>query len=85
MFRALALMFGETAAVYAFLRFSRAFAALAKRTLSLLVVEFFDDFTQIEVQGLQQSSHETLEGLAALLGWQIAEGDKRLPFCCFTT
>ena len=44
LFRALALMFGHTAAVYAFLRISRAIAALDARLLSLLLIEYFDDF-----------------------------------------
>ena len=44
-FEALSLMFGQTAAVYAFLRFSRALSALATELLSVVCVEFFDDFT----------------------------------------
>ena len=55
-------MFGETAAVYAFLRLSHALAAIAVKTFSLLVVEFFDDFTQIEHAGMAESAWETLEG-----------------------
>ena len=62
LFRALSLMFGETAAVYAFLRISRALAAISARLFKLLTVEFFDDFTQIENEALGQSAWETMEG-----------------------
>ena len=41
-------MFGETAAVYGFIRISRALSAIASRLFYLLVVEYFDDFTQLE-------------------------------------
>ena len=62
LFRALSLMFGETAAVYAFLRISRAMATIAVRTFGLLVVEFFDDFTQVENTVLADSAWATIEG-----------------------
>ena len=45
LYECLSLMFGETAAVYAFLRISRALSALATQLLGLLNVEFFGDFT----------------------------------------
>ena len=51
------LMFGQTAAVYAFLRFSRAFAHLMTKLFSITVVEFFDDFTQLEPRETAQSAH----------------------------
>ena len=47
-FRAYALMFGVTAAVYAFLRFSRAIVAISRRLLVIPTVEFFDDFTLVQ-------------------------------------
>lgn len=47
LFRARSLMLGQAAAVYGFLRFSRAIAALGTALLSLVLVEFFDDFTQM--------------------------------------
>ena len=62
LFRALSLMFGETAAVYAFLRISRALATIMARLFNLMVVEFFDDFSQIEQDELSESAWETLEG-----------------------
>ena len=45
LFKALSLMFGETAAVYGFIRFSRALSALGARLFDLVIVEFFDDLT----------------------------------------
>ena len=68
-FRALSLMFGTTAAVYAFLRFSRALAFLAIHFLQLTVVEFFDDFSQVECHRVSESAQDSIEGLFSLLGW----------------
>ena len=80
-FRAHSLMFGETAAVYGFLRFSRAIAAIACKVFKLIVVEFFDDFTQLEPTATKSSAQATMEGLLDLLGWTIATAPgKRLPF-----
>ena len=56
------MMFGETAAVYGFLRISRALAAIAARIFNLMVVEFFDDFTQVENTCLAESALMTMEG-----------------------
>ena len=49
-----ALMFGQTAAVYAFLRFSRAISTLSSKLLYLTMVEFFDDFTQLQPKASAQ-------------------------------
>ena len=62
LFRALSLMFGETAAVYSFLRVSRALAAIAVGLFNLVVVEFFDDFSQVECRAMETSAWETIEG-----------------------
>jgi len=87
LFRAFALMFGATAAVYAFLRFSRAIARLALKLLSILVVEFFDDFSQLEVEATAESGRETFLELLSLLGWRVADSAaKSKPFAeCFVT
>ena len=75
------MMFGQTAAVYAFLRFSRAIAALAAHLLHLVLVEFFDDFTQLETEELAESAQESLERLIDLIGWELSTSQgKRLPF-----
>ena len=76
-----ALMFGQTAAVYALLRFSRAISRLSSELLNLTTVEFFDDFTQLEPEASARSAEESFEGLLRLLGWEIAmEEKKRKPF-----
>ena len=81
LFRALALMFGQTSAVYAFLRISRAIAALGARLLSLLLVEYFDDFTQVEPEKTGDSAQAALERLLDLIGWKVADTEaKRKPF-----
>ena len=81
LFRALALMFGETAAVYAFLRISRALSSVAAKLLDLIIVEFFDDFIQIESTATADSAQESIEDLFGLLGWKISMKEKkRLPF-----
>ena len=47
----------------------------------LVVVEFFDDFSQIEAKRLGESAQSTLEGLIELLGWKLARTEeKRKPF-----
>jgi hypothetical protein len=76
-FRAYSLMFGTTAAVYAFLRFSRAISVLAARLLSVTVVEFFDDFTQVEPERLCESAYASLEQLLNLLGWRISMSEEK--------
>ena len=80
-FRARSLMFGQAAAVYGFLRFSRALAALGTSLFCLVLVEFFDDFTQIEPGPSAASAQEAMEGLIKLLGWQLSTSEeKRRPF-----
>ena len=56
LFEAVALMFGASAVVYAFLRFSRALAALALGLFGLVSVSLFDDHTQIVVGQLCDSA-----------------------------
>ncbi len=87
LFKALSLMFGTSAAVYGFLRFSRALAALASELLGVVLVEFFDDFTQIEPQPTSESAQWAVEKLFGLLGWRISESEeKRKPFSkCFVS
>ena len=74
-------MFGQTAAVYSFLRFSRAISAIAGSLFSLATVEFFDDFTQLEPVATSQSAQFAMESMLKLLGWRIAMTEaKRKPF-----
>eukprot|EP00973_Karenia_brevis_P095366 12426998-Karenia_brevis.AAC.1 len=75
------LSFGQTAAVYGFLRFSRAISALARTIFGVSTVEFFDDFTQLEPRATAESAQFALESMLDLLGWAISTGeDKRKPF-----
>eukprot|EP00973_Karenia_brevis_P040987 5671661-Karenia_brevis.AAC.1 len=74
-------MFGQTAAVYSFLRFSRALSMIAAKLFRLVSVEFFDDFTQIEPKETAESAMSTIEAVFKLLGWKVATSDsKRLDF-----
>ena len=71
-------MFGQSAAVHGFLFFGRAIAVLAASLLDIVVVEFFDDFTQIETAAAADSAQESL---IKLLGWRLRKTEKkRKPF-----
>ena len=81
LYRATALMFGETAAVYAFLRISRALSAILSRLFLIVGVEFFDDFSQIESLSTAASGMQTIEDVFSLLGWVVSMSEtKRLDF-----
>lgn len=80
-FEAVALMFGESAAVYGFLRFSRALSALATKIFGLIVTEFFDDFTQVEPKQTAPSAMVAMEFLVDILGWKLSvTPEKRKKF-----
>ena len=45
------------------------------------MVEFFDDFTQLEQAQTSESAQAAMEGLLGILGWKVATSEaKRLPF-----
>ena len=73
-------MFGQTSAVYACLRVSRAIAAIATEVFHLACVEFFDDFAQLEAAATSVSAQDTFESFLELLGWRLSMGEKGLPF-----
>ena len=83
-YRAQSLMFGAIAAVYGFLRFSRALALPAAnglvdtsgRTRGLV---FFDDFTVLQPANQGSSGGPSLRMLLRRCGWKTA-GDKFLDF-----
>lgn len=77
LYKARLLMFGQAAAVYGFLTFSRAIVALGTSLLSLVLVEFFDDFTQIEPARSSDSAQQSMEGLLDLLGWKLRTSDNK--------
>ena len=50
------------------------------RLLWIINTSYYDDFCQIEVSGLEASAAQAAERFMALLGWEIARGDKLKPF-----
>ena len=76
-----ALMFGSTAAVYAFNRCARAIWHCAVKGLRLLTCQFYDDFPSIELKALSAGAHTSFEVLLQLIGWKVSASDrKRQPF-----
>ena len=57
--------------------FSRALASLFAKLLDIIVVEFFDDFTQLESEETAESAQEALEAMIDLLGWELATEEKK--------
>jgi len=57
--------------------FSRAIAALATSLLSLIVIEFFDDFTQVEPASSAASAQDAIESLLELLAWELSKSDEK--------
>ena len=47
------------------------------KLLNIVVVEFFDDFTQLESEETAESAQEALECLIGMLGWELATDDKK--------
>jgi len=70
-------MFGESAVVYCFLRFSRAIAALSSFFFGLTVTEFFDDFTQVGPKSTEQTAQDSIEFLIEELGWKLSKGEEK--------
>ena len=80
-FVANSLMFGATAAVYAFNRISRSLWYLFNRMLLIPCGVFYDDFPLFSPQELAADADESASALLDLLGWRHARtGPKGLPF-----
>ena len=80
-YESVALPFGSVSAVMCFNRVARALRVIMARLFLLVNTNFFDDFCQLEVEGLTDSSWETAEMVMRLLGWKISKAEeKRLPF-----
>ena len=80
-FESLALPFGSVCAVMAFNRMARALRLILSSIFMLVNTNFFDDFCQLELDSLCNSSWQTAELVMRLLGWKISMSeDKRLPF-----
>ena len=80
-----ALMFGSTAAVYAFNRVSRSLSHILVHTLSLWMTVYYDDFPMVELEETCQSAEQGIAEVLDALGWKFArEGAKAPPFAkCF--
>ena len=80
-FRVLALLFGATGSVAAFLRISSAIAYVGTKGLSIPWSVFFDDYIALSPSGLEADTTFYAEGLFKLLGINFAaEGSKAPPF-----
>lgn len=80
-FRLVALPFGASASVAAFLRLAEGIRTIASRLLFLPLGAYFDDFYMFEIADLAESTWATFETLLQLLGWEFAtEPAKRQPF-----
>ena len=74
------LMFGSTASVYSFNRISRALWFLMARYLNIISINFYDDYPMIEPATTAKLARTVSETFFKILGWDIAEGQKSLPF-----
>ena len=80
-FESIALPFGSVCAVMAFNRMARALRLILSSIFMLVNTNFFDDFCQLELDSLCNSSWQTAELVMRPLGWKISMSeDKRLPF-----
>ena len=80
-FKVLALPFGATGSVAAFLRISAAIAYVGTKGLSIPWSVFFDDYTALSPKGLEADTTFYAEALFKLLGINFAsEGSKAPPF-----
>ena len=75
-----ALLFGETAAVYAFNRVARALQRVCTSLGDLGLVNYFDDYPQLEAARLAESARATFKGVFSLLGWELAGDGKDCDF-----
>ena len=75
------LMFGSTAAVYAFNRVSRALWYLINRLLWIPSGVFYDDFPLLSPTASAENADDTVSAFLDALGWQHAKtGAKGRPF-----
>ena len=80
-YESVALPFGSVCAVMAFNRMAKALRLILSELFLVINTIFFDDFCQLECEGLCDSAWETAEFVMKLLGWRISmSDDKRSPF-----
>ncbi|CAE7914690.1 unnamed protein product, partial [Symbiodinium necroappetens] len=60
-------------------KYFEALKLVMSRLLWLVNTSYYDDFTQMEFEGLGESASKTAERLMDLLGWEISRGDKLHP------
>ncbi|CAE7836634.1 unnamed protein product [Symbiodinium sp. CCMP2592] len=75
-----ALPFGASSAVTGFNRAARALRIIMSRLLFLVNTSFFDDFCQLEIEGLTDSADQAALEMLDLLGWEVSDGEKLKPF-----
>eukprot|EP00435_Cladocopium_sp_Y103_P068987 s708_g32.t1 len=76
-----ALMFGSTAAVYAFNRISRSLWHIMSQLLSLWMAVYHDDFPMVEPEETAESAEQCMAEILDILGWKFARsGHKAPPF-----
>ena len=76
-----ALMFGSTAAVYAFNRVSRSIWHILTRLLHLWATVYYDDFPMVEPEETAESAESCMAEILDVLGWKFARtGSKAPPF-----
>ena len=76
-----ALMFGSTAAVYAFNRISRSIWHILTHLLSLWMTVYYDDFPMVEPEQTASSAERCMAEILDILGWKFARsGSKAPPF-----
>jgi hypothetical protein len=74
------LLFGESAAVYRFNRVARALQRICAALGDLVLVNYFDDYPQLETAQLADSAHAAIRGIFGVLGWGLADGEKDVAF-----
>ena len=79
-YESVALPFGSVSAVMCFNRMARALRIIMAELFLVVNTNFFDDFCQIEIEDLCDSSWSTAEMVMKLLGWISVSDEKRLPF-----
>ena len=80
-YKSVALPFGATGSVYAFVRMSRAIWHVLTTGLRAVISHYFDDYPTLECASGAKVLSLAVESLLDELGWQYAkEGDKALSF-----
>ena len=76
-----ALMFGSTAAVYAFNRMSRSLWHILTHILMLWTTVYYDDFPMVEMAETAETAEWCVGEILDALGWKFARsGNKAPPF-----